>query len=58
MSKYIQKLKSFIKQCRRILTIASKPSKEEYMEYTKVITIGVLLLGAIGFILYAIFSFI
>ncbi|MCK4429583.1 MAG: protein translocase SEC61 complex subunit gamma [Candidatus Aenigmarchaeota archaeon] len=54
----IVKLKSFLKQCRRILTIATKPSKEEYIDYSKVIAIGVLFLGVFGFILYIIFRFI
>jgi protein transport protein SEC61 subunit gamma-like protein len=54
----IEKLKIFLKQCKRILTIATKPDKEEYISYSKIIAIGVLLLGAFGFILYTIFYFL
>jgi protein transport protein SEC61 subunit gamma-like protein len=50
------KIKPFIKQCRRILTIATKPDKEEYISYSKIIAIGVLILGIFGFIIYAIFT--
>jgi len=54
----IEKTKQFLKQCRRILTIATKPDKEEYINYSKIIAIGVLLLGAFGFIIYVIFYFL
>lgn len=54
----MKKIKSFLKQCRRILTIATKPDKEEYISYSKIIAIGVLLLGVFGFILYIIFYFL
>ncbi len=53
-----KKLKLFLKQCRRILTIATKPDGEEYISYSKIIAIGVLLLGAFGFVLYFIFYFL
>ncbi|MGC9311008.1 MAG: protein translocase SEC61 complex subunit gamma [Candidatus Aenigmatarchaeota archaeon] len=49
------KLKSFVKQCRRILTIATKPGKTEYFGLSKVVAAGVLLLGVVGFILYLVF---
>ncbi len=52
-----KKLKTFMKQCKRILTIATKPSKEEYLSYSKIIAIGVLALGLFGFIIYIIFSY-
>lgn len=54
----IGEIKSFIKQCKRILTIGTKPNKEEYMNYAKIISIGLLILGAFGFALYAIFYFV
>ena len=54
----IEKLKPFLKQCKRILTIATKPDKAEYISYSKIIAIGVLLLGVFGFILYTIFYFL
>ena len=52
----IARLKSFTKQCKRILTIASKPDKEEYINYSKIIALGVLVLGVFGFIIYILFA--
>ncbi len=53
-----KKLKTFLKQCKRILTIATKPGKDEYFSYSKIIAIGVLALGLFGFIFYLIFSYL
>jgi len=46
----------FIKQCERVLKIANKPTKEEYMTGIKITTIGILLIGTIGFLIYLIFN--
>jgi len=54
----MEKIRSFLKQCRRIMSIATKPDKEEYINYAKIIAIGVLLLGMLGFILYVIFYYL
>ncbi|MCD6274556.1 MAG: protein translocase SEC61 complex subunit gamma [Candidatus Aenigmarchaeota archaeon] len=54
----IEKIRSFLKQCRRIMSIATKPDKEEYINYAKIIAIGVFLLGMMGFILYVIFYYL
>ncbi len=53
-----KKLKTFLKQCKRILTIATKPGKDEYLSYSKIIAIGVFALGLFGFIFYLIFSYL
>ncbi|RLJ00789.1 MAG: protein translocase SEC61 complex subunit gamma [Candidatus Aenigmatarchaeota archaeon] len=53
-----KKLKTFLKQCKRILAIATKPGKDEYFNYSKIIAIGVLALGLFGFIFYLIFSYL
>ena len=52
----IKNLKLFCKQCRRILTIATKPDKEEFVGYSKIIALGVLILGLFGFVIYTLFA--
>jgi protein transport protein SEC61 subunit gamma and related proteins len=45
------KLRSFIGECRRVLTVTKKPSKDELMAIVKVAGIGIALIGFLGFIL-------
>ncbi|MSR86071.1 protein translocase SEC61 complex subunit gamma [Candidatus Woesearchaeota archaeon] len=51
LSEYWVKFKSFVKECRRVLQITKKPSTEEYKAIVKVTGIGILLIGALGFII-------
>ncbi len=44
-------LKSFIKECKRVLLLTKKPSKEEFKVIVKVTSAGILLIGLIGFII-------
>ncbi|MDP3918459.1 MAG: protein translocase SEC61 complex subunit gamma [Nanoarchaeota archaeon] len=48
---YWIKLKSFIKECRRVLHVTKKPSREEFKAVVKVTGLGILLIGFIGFII-------
>ncbi len=48
----IQKLKTFIAECKRVLMVTKKPDREEYNTTIKVAGLGILVIGAIGFILY------
>ena len=41
----------FIKQCKRVLHVARKPDKEEYINIAKITAIGILVIGLIGFII-------
>lgn len=45
------KLKSFFIQSKRVWKLLKKPNKEEYRTIAKVSAIGILIIGAIGFIL-------
>ena len=47
----VEKLRNFITECKRVLRIAKKPSKQEYWTITKVSGIGLLLIGFAGFLL-------
>lgn len=52
------KLVSFFGQCKRIMTIATKPTKIEYTGLAKVVAAGVAILGVVGFFLYLIFNLV
>ncbi len=45
------KLRSFALECRRVLTVTKKPTKDELMSIVKVAGIGIALIGLIGFAL-------
>ena len=45
------KLKSFALECRRVLTVTKKPTRDELMSIVKVAGIGIGLIGLIGFVL-------
>jgi protein transport protein SEC61 subunit gamma and related proteins len=41
----------FIKLCQRVLHVSKKPGREEFMNVAKITGIGVLIIGAIGFVI-------
>lgn len=45
------KIKSFLLKCKRVWHTLKKPTKEEFEQVTKISAIGILILGALGFIL-------
>ncbi len=47
----IERLKAFYEKSRRVWLVLKKPSKKEFEMVAKVSAIGVLLLGAIGFLI-------
>ncbi len=51
LQEYWIKTKSFIKECIRVFHITKKPDKEEYKAIVKVTGLGILIIGAIGFII-------
>jgi len=48
----LNKLKSFTKECWRVLRITKKPNKEEFSTIVKVTAIGLAIIGLIGMIIY------
>jgi len=48
------KLKRFWHECRRVLKVTRKPTKEEFKLIVKVSGAGILIIGAIGFIIHMI----
>jgi protein transport protein SEC61 subunit gamma-like protein len=47
-------LKDFLGQCKRVIKVARKPGKGEYINFAKITGAGILLIGFIGFIVYII----
>jgi protein translocase SEC61 complex gamma subunit len=54
----ITKLSKFIDDSKRVLSISYKPNSEEFNKSAKIILIGILLVGVIGFIIAIIISLI
>ncbi|PIN91080.1 protein translocase SEC61 complex subunit gamma [Candidatus Pacearchaeota archaeon CG10_big_fil_rev_8_21_14_0_10_32_14] len=50
--------KSFFIQCKRVWHILRKPSKKEFETTAKISAIGILVIGAIGFLIAIIMSYI
>ena len=50
----LAKIKSFFIECKRVLSLTKKPSKEEYKTIVKASGLGILVIGLIGFLLHAV----
>ncbi len=48
-------VKDFFESTKRILAVSKKPSRDELMLMLKVVGIGILIIGVIGFIIRLIF---
>ena len=44
----------FIKQSKRVLKVARKPDREEFLNFSKVTALGIAVIGVIGFVIYLI----
>jgi protein transport protein SEC61 subunit gamma-like protein len=47
----MEKIKSFLSQCKRVWHILRKPTKEEFLTISKISGVGILALGLIGFLI-------
>jgi protein transport protein SEC61 subunit gamma-like protein len=47
----LTKFKSFLLQCKRVWHVLRKPTMEEFKAIVKVSALGILAIGAIGFII-------
>ena len=52
MKNIMKKLKTFYGESIRVLKVTRKPGKEEYITVVKASGLGILIIGAIGFIIY------
>lgn len=48
----------FIKDSKRVLKVAKKPDREEYVSLAKITVLGIVVIGVIGFIITMIASVI
>ena len=52
------RLTSFFVQCKRVWHVLRKPTNEEFKTVAKVSAIGILVLGALGFLIADVIKFI
>jgi protein transport protein SEC61 subunit gamma-like protein len=52
LSNVLKKIKEALENYKRVLIIARKPDKEEFIKAVKICLIGIGLIGFIGFIIY------
>ncbi len=53
-----EKLRRFLRQARRVIMISSKPDTEEYEQSTKITALGILIIGAVGFVIFLLIKLI
>jgi protein transport protein SEC61 subunit gamma-like protein len=44
-------VKEFFQNCKRLLQVARKPEREEYLRISKITGIGIMLIGGLGFLI-------
>jgi protein translocase SEC61 complex gamma subunit len=54
----VKSLKNFLQNSRHIVNISYKPSQAEFKKSAKLIIIGILLIGVLGFVIAVIISLI
>ncbi|MBN1644992.1 protein translocase SEC61 complex subunit gamma [Candidatus Woesearchaeota archaeon] len=47
-----EKFKQFCVECKRVLKVTKKPSRDEFKNIVKVTGIGILIIGLIGFLIH------
>lgn len=53
-----ESVNKFIKDGKRVLKVSRKPDSQEYIELAKVVSIGVVIIGVIGFVIVLLGSLI
>ena len=51
-------LGTFLKESRRVLKVTKKPTTDEYKQVGKIVLLGMIIIGVIGFIITIIHQFI
>ena len=49
-----ERLDKVVKDSKRVLKVARKPDKDEYFDFAKVTTLGIIVIGLIGFVIFLI----
>jgi len=47
----MQKIKSFLGQCKRVWHVLKKPSRQEFNTISKISALGILAIGLVGFVI-------
>jgi len=55
---FVAKLKRGLKEYKRVLSIARKPTMDEFTAIMKICSLGVLIVGVVGFAIQFIYQFI
>lgn len=53
---FTESINRFFKECKRVLKVSKKPSREEYFNFSKVTALGIIIIGVIGFFIALIFQ--
>jgi len=56
--KFTEKIKEFFSSSRRIISISQKPGKKEFWLMAKIIGLGIIIIGVIGFLIKLIMQFL
>jgi protein transport protein SEC61 subunit gamma-like protein len=46
-----ESMNRFFKECKRVLKVAKKPTTEEFLNFSKVTALGIVIIGVIGFVI-------
>lgn len=47
----MQKLKKFLRECKRVIRVTRKPNRDEFKTIVKVSGLGMIIIGLIGFLI-------
>ncbi len=56
--KFVEKFKEFLSSSRRIISISQKPGKKEFWLMAKIIGLGIIIIGVVGFLIKVIMNFL
>ncbi|MBR6024994.1 MAG: protein translocase SEC61 complex subunit gamma [Methanobrevibacter sp.] len=46
-----ERFDKFVKDSKRVLKVSRKPDRTEYLEFAKITALGILVIGAVGFVM-------
>ena len=46
-----ERFDKFVKDSKRVLKVARKPDRAEYLDLVKITALGILVIGAVGFVI-------
>ncbi len=54
----VRSLKDFYADARHVMSVSYRPDRETFMRTVKIVVVGVIILGVMGFIIYELISLI